>query len=218
MKNTMSDKEFRKNVKESLMRNPEHINACIQQGYITLSDALEILTSKTNKMSNKCDTCKVRIKEECKHSSYYKQKSTTMKNLITIEGKEFELPDELVNKIKEELNKPKKITFKNVQDFVYSNYTNVSLTVTSTKQAHKLEAINMLMNTAKYLNGDWKNDGGFEIKDDWRYTYNIGREGLFIDNNLNIKSFVYFKTKELAQQALEILGEETIKLALSTDW
>jgi uncharacterized protein YpuA (DUF1002 family) len=141
-----------------------------------------------------------------------------MKNLITIEGKEFELPDELVNKIKEELNKPKKITFKNVQDFVYSNYTNVSLTATSTKQAHKLEAINKLMNTAKYLNGDWKNDGGFEIKDDWRYTYNIGREGLFIDHNLNIKSFVYFKTKELAQQALEILGEETIKLALSTDW
>nr|DAY73308.1 MAG TPA: hypothetical protein [Caudoviricetes sp.] len=29
---------------------------------------------------------------------------------------------------------------------------------------------------------------------------------------------VHFKTLYLAQQAIEILGEETIKLALSTDW
>jgi hypothetical protein len=29
---------------------------------------------------------------------------------------------------------------------------------------------------------------------------------------------IYFKSKELAQQAIEILGEETIKLALCTNY
>lgn len=94
----------------------------------------------------------------------------------------------------------------------YDNFNNS----TSDKQLKKLLAINKLMNVAKYLNGDWQpnwNDGneikyfvlvisGIEILDTFTYNY----------------SPVYFQTKALAQQAIEILGEETIKLALSTDW
>lgn len=85
---------------------------------------------------------------------------------------------------------------------------------------HQLECIlakNMLANTAKYLNGEWKpsktNSGRFEAcvlfttpNEDY-----IGCVEL-IDCAHN--SNVFFKSKELAKQAVKILGEETIKLAL----
>ena len=87
---------------------------------------------------------------------------------------------------------------------------------TSKKQAEKLLAINKLMNVAKYLNGNWQPD--------W---YN-GSVKYYISNRYNEfeiagccstkEDFIYFKSKELAQQAIEILGEEIIKLALCTDY
>lgn len=89
---------------------------------------------------------------------------------------------------------------------------------TSIKQMKKLLAINQLMNVAKYLNDNWKPDWS----DRFKYKYYI-----FVDHNGNISvsfytncnaSPVYFKTRELAEKAIKILGEETIKLALSTDW
>lgn len=91
---------------------------------------------------------------------------------------------------------------------------------TSEKQAKKLLAINQLLNVAKYLNGDWQPDWN---SPDIKYKYFIYMEPLddklFITSDTRyISSFIYFKTKELAQKAIDILGEETIKLALSTDW
>lgn len=88
----------------------------------------------------------------------------------------------------------------------------------SIKQAEKLLAINKLMNVAKYLNGeDWKPD--WDNEDELKYFINKNRAGIYVSrNNCNIFSIVYFKTKEAAQQAIDILGEETIRLALSTDW
>lgn len=90
---------------------------------------------------------------------------------------------------------------------------------TSEKQAQKLLAINKLMNVAKYLNGgDFTPD--FTNSDERKWTFCIDKQ-----NRLSVDfwcdymiSFVYFKSEELAQQAIEILGEETIRLALSTDW
>lgn len=89
---------------------------------------------------------------------------------------------------------------------------------TSEKQAGKLLAINKLMNVAKYLNGeDWKPD--WDNEDELKYFINKNRAGIYVSrNNCNNFSIVYFKSKEDAQQAIEILGEETIRLALSTDW
>ena len=84
---------------------------------------------------------------------------------------------------------------------------------TSRKQAEKLLAINKMMNVEKYLRKT-KEDG---------YLYHI-----FIDEQGNIMIsnhypnvelyFVTFKSLEAAKQAIDILGEETIRLALSTDW
>lgn len=94
---------------------------------------------------------------------------------------------------------------------------------TSPKQAEKLLAINKLMNVAKYLNGDWQPD--------WQPDWNNGEEDkyyiqietltdeLHIDStNLFNRSIVYFKSRKLANKAIEILGEETIRLALCTDY
>lgn len=92
---------------------------------------------------------------------------------------------------------------------------------TSEKQLKKLLAINQLMNVAKYLNEGWQPD--WDNKDEYEYKYY-----LYIDypgNKIEIAYLAsccsdgtYFKSEKLAQQAVDILGEETIKLALSTDW
>lgn len=92
---------------------------------------------------------------------------------------------------------------------------------TSKKQAQKILAINQLMNVAKYLNGDWQPN--WDNNDGYEYKYY-----LYIDypgNKIEIAYLAsccsdgaYFKSEKLAQQAIDILGEETIKLALCTDW
>lgn len=87
---------------------------------------------------------------------------------------------------------------------------------TSRKQAEKLLAINKLMNVAKYLNEDWQPD--------WnnigaKYCININNDKIEIDF-VSTKCYgdIYFRSKELAEQAIEILGEKTIRLALCTDY
>ena len=96
---------------------------------------------------------------------------------------------------------------------------------TSHKQAEKLLAINKLLNVASFLN---KNEDGTTWKPDWK---DGEQEKYFIgfDNSENKKlvikkcwfgqyEIIYFRTEKLAQQAIQILGEETIRLALTTDY
>jgi hypothetical protein len=88
------------------------------------------------------------------------------------------------------------------------------------KTTHQLECIlakNKLANVARYLNGNWKpgktNLGHFDA-----YVLFLTPEKDYIGcihildcaHNSNI----LFKSYELAKQAVEILGEETVKLAL----
>lgn len=100
---------------------------------------------------------------------------------------------------------------------VYNAY-GIPTICTSRKQAEKLLAINKLLNVAKYLNGDWqpKFYDGNEKK--W-YIY-IDEDGE-VDTSFAkelVTTSVYFKSQELAEKAIEILGSHTISLALSTDW
>lgn len=88
---------------------------------------------------------------------------------------------------------------------------------TSEKQAKKLLAINQLMNIAKYLNGDWK-PNWFDDKESKYYIFIYNGKIDISNTALSNCLEVYFKSKELTQQAIEILGEETIKLALCTNW
>lgn len=128
--------------------------------------------------------------------------------------------------VAEELFKDKKGYYTNkfgtiLPDVLYDSQYLYINNCTSEKQVQKLLAINKLMNVARYLNGDWQPNWGNNDGHEYKYY-------LFIDypgNKIEIAYIVsccsdgiYFKSEELAQQAIGILGEETIKLALSTDW
>lgn len=87
----------------------------------------------------------------------------------------------------------------------------------SKKQAEKLRAINTLLNVAKYLNGNWQPD--WKNYNEFKYYIYISSGNINIDSVMaNFSDLVYFRSRELAQQAINILGEETIRLALCTDW
>lgn len=98
----------------------------------------------------------------------------------------------------------------------FVNWTNECPNNASTQ--HQLECIlakNKLANVAVYLNNGWKpnlaGDGGY-------YIILNSYDDLRIDSCAVLCSYslgkVMFKTAELAQQAIKILGEETVRLAL----
>ena len=81
------------------------------------------------------------------------------------------------------------------------------------QQWEKLLALNKLINVAKYLNEGWQPD--FTDYQNKYYIYYFGNKpSISCIQNTNF-GIPYFKSHELAKQAIEILGEETIKLALS---
>ena len=84
------------------------------------------------------------------------------------------------------------------------------------KLRDKISAIYKLMIVAKYLNDGWVPDWTNEEERKFYLYYNN-----YIDSDwctVSKFSFVHFKSKELAQQAIKILGEETIKQALSNNY
>lgn len=95
---------------------------------------------------------------------------------------------------------------------------NASLWHISHNHLQKLVAINKLLTTARYLNGNWKPDWQ-NLKEDKYYIF-IGLDtGFHISTSQTINSaVVYFKSEGKAKKAIEILGEDTIRIALSTNW
>lgn len=97
------------------------------------------------------------------------------------------------------------------------------LNFTSPKQAEKLIAIHKLLNVAKYINK--KEDGTDWVANfpDGMWTIGVDRYGGTV-NPVTTSMYdygteiVYFRSKGIAQQAIEILGEDTIRTALSTDY
>ena len=89
----------------------------------------------------------------------------------------------------------------------------------SEKQLAKIIAIAKLINVAKYLNDGWKPD--------WRNRYEpkffmrldeLGLEIIIDHTFVHQLTDTYFKSPKLILQAMKILSEETIRLALSTDY
>lgn len=89
---------------------------------------------------------------------------------------------------------------------------------TSKRQLEKLSAINMLMNVAKYFNDGWQPDWNNE--EEYKYYIKIKNTNEIVIDYLSIIKCndIYFKSRELAEKAIEILGEETIRFALCTDY
>lgn len=160
----------------------------------------------------------IKIKDICPEGYKLDKERSTLDNLVFIEDINY-------NYISEKLFYGKRgyycdscgyIRSIDVVDYKCLKYPS---NCTSEKQAKKLLAINQLMNVAKYLNGDWKPD--WNDDNEKKYTISLDRNNKKINITWNVlvnKCPVYFKTEELAQKAIDILGEETIKLALSTDW
>lgn len=91
-----------------------------------------------------------------------------------------------------------------------------SVKCTTLEQAKRLDAYNKLINIAKFLNGDWKPDfyGDHE-------NWNICKDGdTFITMYTKTldKGSVYFKNEELANEAIRLMGEESLNDLFSTDW
>lgn len=139
----------------------------------------------------------------------------------------IQLPDNFeVKEIKDGkiiLVEKKKLTYENILIelkpiiHVTSLSTGVDLYATSNKMFRKIEAINKLTIVAKYLNGDWQPDWNSQCEKKC-YIY-IGEKQIRITYTCSTQSSdIYFKTEKLAEQAIEILGEETIRLALCTDY
>lgn len=94
----------------------------------------------------------------------------------------------------------------------------VKLLTTSNNHMNKLIAINSLLLVAKYLNKGWiPNFNSYKHRN---YYITIRGNKLYIDYCfcINTGAVAYFKKEELAQQAIDILGEEVIKQALSPNY
>ena len=96
-----------------------------------------------------------------------------------------------------------------------ANYNDLN-NCTSYAQAKRLLAFNKLMNIAKYLNGDWipvfkGNNKNWLIRiEDGKY---VARFIKWFNNGS-----VYFKSEEAANEAIRLMGENSLNDLFSTDW
>lgn len=87
---------------------------------------------------------------------------------------------------------------------------------TSERQAKKLLAINQFINVQKYIEKDWQPNWDGTHKN-WHIF--DGQDKLEVGySSVSIYSTIWFSSEANAHRAIKILGEDTIKLALSTDW
>lgn len=87
---------------------------------------------------------------------------------------------------------------------------------TSEAQVRRMIAFNKLQNIAKYLNGDWKPDFCCNTK-----KWAIQKENTKIKSGFNVvmnEANVYFKSEILADEAIRLMGEESLNDLFSTDW
>ena len=102
---------------------------------------------------------------------------------------------------------------KGVIRYSYSDIDNC----TSLAQAKRTLAFNKLQNIAKYLNKGWKPDF---TADSYPYTIckNYAGGYCFLCNQRKQIGAIYFKTEELANEAIRLMGEESLNDLFSTDW
>lgn len=90
------------------------------------------------------------------------------------------------------------------------------------KWDNKLQAIGRLLVVAQFLNGDWKPDWKNMTPDDKVWSLGIDENKIrtyYVQKYDGARAeIVYFRTEELAKQAIQILGEDTVRLALTTDF
>lgn len=87
---------------------------------------------------------------------------------------------------------------------------------TSVAQAKRMVAFNKLQNIAKYLNNGWKPTFGLG-KRNWSIC-NEGNNYLPLWVDITENCSVYFKSEEAANEAIRLMGENSLNDLYSTDW
>lgn len=95
------------------------------------------------------------------------------------------------------------------------SYYNDINNCTSEAQAKRLLAFNKLQNIAKYLNGGWKPNFKDHSKN-W-YIYKDILCGVTFNYTTN-QGTVYFKNEDLAEEAIQLMGKDSLNDLFSTDW
>lgn len=92
------------------------------------------------------------------------------------------------------------ITYKNIEDALSSG--NYAGAVINTNNSIKLEALNKLMNIAKYYNKDWEPD--WNNQDEYKYFIIYNMDTYKVDHGwTSIYSNIYFKNKKDAQAVID---------------
>lgn len=87
---------------------------------------------------------------------------------------------------------------------------------TSEAQCRRILAFNKLQNIAKYLNKGWKPKFGYDAKN-WAITKDEESFSAQYNQRINDGS-VYFKSADLTNEAIRLMGEESLNDLFSTDW
>lgn len=91
-----------------------------------------------------------------------------------------------------------------------------SVNCTSEAQARRMAAFNKLQNIAKYLNNGWKPKFGCD-NENWAIVKD--EEGLVPRYNMRTNDgSVYFKSQKLTNEAIRLMGEDSLNDLFSTDW
>lgn len=87
---------------------------------------------------------------------------------------------------------------------------------TSEVQCRRILAFNKLQNIAKYLNKGWKPKFSYDAKN-WAITKDEESFSAQYNQRINDGS-VYFKSEDLANEAIRLMGEDSLNDLFSTDW
>lgn len=105
---------------------------------------------------------------------------------------------------------------KNIEEGVIRESYNDIDNCTSVAQVKRVVAFNKLQNIAKYLNKGWKPNIHGNHKN---WNINKDNDTFFASYTLIVnKVTVYFKSKDLANEAIRLMGEESLNDLFSTDW
>lgn len=134
--------------------------------------------------------------------------------IVPPEGYEVDWDNSSMNTIRFKPIK-KKVTYADIiKELCSGNCYYINNNPTSWRQLQQLLALNKLMNVAKYLNGDLEPDfTDNKYKFYISYCYDVKKLNVWFKQHTN-DGCVYFKSEELALQAIEILGKEEVKKAL----
>lgn len=86
----------------------------------------------------------------------------------------------------------------------------------SEAQCKRMVAFNKLQNIAKYLNKGWKPD--FSDSNNYTICKNCAGGYCLLSNTKYQAGAIYFRTEDLALEAIRLMGEESLNDLFSTDW